>query len=138
MESGVFGGSGASLLINGFPPKTPDPLCLGGLLAENNGLKIDGRRRDADRKIGDRKMFIMARPRSRSSLFFLSAIFLSAPLIAAAEPVMAGAIEGTVTYQADPARPWRDARDYVKQAKTGEPGEAGVGLRGQPGAPNPP
>jgi plastocyanin len=43
-----------------------------------------------------------------------------------------GAIEGTVTYQADPARPWRYARYYVKQAKTGELAEAIVALRAKP------
>src|SRR5690242_10651337 len=78
-------------------------------------------------------MLIMARPRFRSLLIFLSAIFLSGPLTtAAAEPVMAGAIEGTVTYQADPARPWRYARYYIKQAKTGELAEAVVALRAKP------
>src|SRR5262245_10628621 len=43
-----------------------------------------------------------------------------------------GAIEGTVTYQTDPARPWRYARYYVKQAKTGELAEAVVALRARP------
>src|SRR5262245_29082859 len=41
----------------------------------------------------------------------------------------AGAIEGTVSYQADPNRPWRYARYYVKQPKTGELAEAVVALR---------
>ncbi|HMC11302.1 MAG TPA: carboxypeptidase regulatory-like domain-containing protein, partial [Pirellulaceae bacterium] len=35
-------------------------------------------------------------------------------------------------YQADPARPWRYARYYVKQAKTGELAEAVVALRAKP------
>ncbi len=40
-----------------------------------------------------------------------------------------GAIEGAVSYQADPNRPWRYARYYVKQPKTGELAEAVVALR---------
>lgn len=40
-----------------------------------------------------------------------------------------GSIEGVVTYHADPARPWRYARYYIKQAKTGELAEAVVALR---------
>ncbi len=43
-----------------------------------------------------------------------------------------GVIEGTVSYQADGARPWRYARYYVKQAKTGELAEAVVALRAKP------
>jgi plastocyanin len=50
----------------------------------------------------------------------------------AVEPERVGAIEGTVSYQADPARPWRYARYYVKQAKTGELAEAVVALRAKP------
>ncbi len=41
-------------------------------------------------------------------------------------------IEGAVSYQADPARPWRYARYYVKQPKTGELAEAVVALRAKP------
>ena len=41
-------------------------------------------------------------------------------------------MEGTVSYQADPARPWRYARYYVKQPKTGELAEAVVALRAKP------
>jgi len=48
------------------------------------------------------------------------------------EPSSLGAIEGIVSYQADPARPWRYARYYVKQAKTGELAEAVVALRAKP------
>jgi len=51
---------------------------------------------------------------------------------AAVEPERVGAIEGTVSYQADPARPWRYARYYVKQPKTGELAEAVVALRAKP------
>src|SRR5438094_3160089 len=45
-----------------------------------------------------------------------------------------GAVEGTVSYQADSARPWRYARYYVKQPKTGELAEAVVALRAKPAA----
>jgi plastocyanin len=48
-----------------------------------------------------------------------------------AEPNSQGAVEGVVTYRADPQRPWRYARHYVKQAKTGELAEAVVALRGK-------
>jgi len=47
----------------------------------------------------------------------------------ASEPALAGSIEGIVSYQADPARPWRYARYYVKPAKSGELAEAVVALR---------
>ena len=47
----------------------------------------------------------------------------------AADPTAQTAIEGTVTYRADPARPWRYSRYYIKQAKTGELAEAVVALR---------
>jgi len=43
-----------------------------------------------------------------------------------------GAVEGTVTYSADPKRPWRYARFYIKQSKTGELAEAVVALRARP------
>jgi len=52
----------------------------------------------------------------------------------AAEPERVGAVEGTVSYQADAGRPWRYARYYVKQAKTGELAEAVVALRSKPAA----
>jgi len=45
---------------------------------------------------------------------------------------VAGSVEGTVSYQADAARPWRYARYYVKQPKTGELAEAVVALRAKP------
>src|SRR5260370_48539 len=48
------------------------------------------------------------------------------------EPSSLGAIEGIVSYQADPARPWRYARYYVKQAKSGELAEAVVAIRAKP------
>jgi plastocyanin len=48
----------------------------------------------------------------------------------AADSIGLGAIEGVVTYQPDPKRPWRYARYYIKQAKTGELAEAVVALRG--------
>jgi plastocyanin len=51
--------------------------------------------------------------------------------VVAAEPNGQGAIEGVVTYRADPQRPWRYARYYVKQAKTGELAEAVVAIRGK-------
>ena len=58
--------------------------------------------------------------------------------LAAAEPgdtaAALGSIEGKLTYQADPARPWRYARYYVKQAKTGELAEAVVAIRAKPAA----
>src|SRR5439155_26689580 len=43
-----------------------------------------------------------------------------------------GAGEGTVTYRADPARPWRYERYYVKQPRTGELAETVVALRAKP------
>jgi len=49
-----------------------------------------------------------------------------------ADSLKKGAVEGTVSYQADPARPWRYARYYVKQPKTGELAEAVVALRAKP------
>jgi plastocyanin len=42
-----------------------------------------------------------------------------------------GAIEGTITYRADAARPWRYARYYIKNAKAGELSEAVVAIRGK-------
>jgi plastocyanin len=56
---------------------------------------------------------------------FVSSISLGA------DSALLGAIEGTVTYQADAGRPWRYARYYVKQAKTGELAEAVVALKAQ-------
>jgi plastocyanin len=50
----------------------------------------------------------------------------------AADSARTGAVEGTVTYQADPQRPWRYGRYYIKQAKTGELAEAVVALRARP------
>lgn len=44
-------------------------------------------------------------------------------------PSPTGGIEGTVTYRADPQRPWRYGRYYIKQAKTGELAEAVVAIR---------
>lgn len=44
-------------------------------------------------------------------------------------PPPTGAIEGTVTYRADPQRPWRYGRYYIKHAKTGELAEAVVAIR---------
>jgi plastocyanin len=93
------------------------------------------------------------RPRSseqefRGLSFFVSSqqfAFRTVLLVAAALPLVGrftcadeqtvdrapntGAIEGTVSYQADPNRPWRYARYYVKQLKTGELAEAVVALR---------
>jgi plastocyanin len=60
----------------------------------------------------------------------LTIVVLLAQSGAAAEP--SGSLEGTVSYQADPARPWRYARYYIKQAKTGELAEAVVALRAKP------
>jgi plastocyanin len=42
-----------------------------------------------------------------------------------------GTIEGTVTYRADVAHPWRYARYYIKNVKSGELAEAVVALRGK-------
>jgi plastocyanin len=72
-------------------------------------------------------------------IWLLAALALSfAAGLAADESPMAkagwGAIEGTVSYQADAKRPWRYARYYVKQAKTGELAEAVVGLRAKAAA----
>jgi plastocyanin len=69
----------------------------------------------------------------RRRLIMLMAIALasvgpgSARLTAEEQP---GVIEGTVTYRADPKRPWRYGRYYIKQAKTGELAEVVVALRG--------
>jgi len=58
---------------------------------------------------------------------------LAAPCLPAADDGPAvGVVEGTVTYQADAARPWRYARYYIKQPKTGELAEAVVALRARP------
>jgi len=51
----------------------------------------------------------------------------SARLVAEEQP---GVVEGAVTYRADPKRPWRYGRYYIKQAQTGELAEAVVALRG--------
>jgi plastocyanin len=59
----------------------------------------------------------------------IAVFILLAHRCAADESAKTGAIEGVVTYQADPARPWRYARYYVKQAKSGELAEAVVALR---------
>lgn len=49
-----------------------------------------------------------------------------------------GAVQGRVRYQADPARPWRYARYYIKYASRGDLAEAVVALnaRGLKGPPN--
>jgi plastocyanin len=52
-------------------------------------------------------------------------------VVAADEPADSGVVEGTVTYRADAAHPWRYARYYVKNAKSGELAEAVVALRGK-------
>ena len=49
----------------------------------------------------------------------------------AVAPADSGVVEGTVTYRADAAHPWRYARYYVKNAKSGELAEAVVALRGK-------
>lgn len=46
-----------------------------------------------------------------------------------AAPTATGIIEGTVRYQADPSRPWRYARYYVKRLSSGELAETVVALR---------
>jgi plastocyanin len=43
-----------------------------------------------------------------------------------------GTVEGIVTYLADPARPWRYGRYYIKQPKSGELAEAVVAIRAKP------
>ena len=52
----------------------------------------------------------------------------------AAPPSATGIVEGTVRYQADPSRPWRYARYYVKRLSSGELAEAVVALRAIRGA----
>jgi len=75
----------------------------------------------------------MTRRYKLRTLLILMAIALagaglrSALLMAEEQP---GVVEGTVTYRADPKRPWRYGRYYIKQAKTGELAEAVVALRG--------
>lgn len=64
-----------------------------------------------------------------------SCIWFAALAARAEPPSLAannGSIEGVVTYRADPARPWRYARYYVKQAKTGELAEAVAAIRAKP------
>lgn len=46
-------------------------------------------------------------------------------------PAAGGVVAGTVRYQADPARPWRYARYYIKRPSSGELAEAVVALRGR-------
>lgn len=61
----------------------------------------------------------------------------TAPATAPAPPPVAkpdptrGTISGTVTYRADPNRPWRLSRYYIKRVRTGEVAEAVVALRGR-------
>jgi plastocyanin len=65
----------------------------------------------------------------------IPALFVSLSVRRAADEGVAlknGVVEGAVSYQADPARPWRYARYYVKQPKTGELAEAVVALRAKP------
>jgi plastocyanin len=62
----------------------------------------------------------------------LAAAGLCTPAASAAQELgtaeKLGAVEGTVTYRADPQRPWRYGRYYIKRAKTGELAEAVVAL----------
>jgi plastocyanin len=51
--------------------------------------------------------------------------------VPSAEEAGRGAIEGTVTYRADAAHPWRYARYYVKNSKSGELAEAVIAVRGK-------
>ena len=46
------------------------------------------------------------------------------------DQVKTAAIEGTVVYKADPKRPWRLGRNYIKDKKTGELAGAVVALSG--------
>lgn len=62
----------------------------------------------------------------------LALLLVCAVDAAAVEPGRVGIVEGTVSYQSDPARPWRYARYYIKQPKTGELAEAVVALRARP------
>jgi plastocyanin len=74
------------------------------------------------------------RLRRRTLLFSLLLLFValsSSPAVA-----QSGTVEGLITYQADPARPWRYARYYVKQAKTGELAETVVAIRAKPAVEN--
>ena len=64
-------------------------------------------------------------------LVLVSCYLVGAIGVVAAEPNGQGTIEGVVTYRADPQRPWRYARYYIKQAKTGELAEAVVAIRGK-------
>jgi plastocyanin len=62
---------------------------------------------------------------------FVGVVALSCALgiVARSEDRATATIEGTVTYKADPKRPWRYARYYIKSPKTGELAEAVVALR---------
>lgn len=51
------------------------------------------------------------------------------PLCAAEPTLQSGAISGAVKYTADPDRPWRYARYYVKRPSSGELAEAVVAIR---------
>ncbi|HEY2411436.1 MAG TPA: carboxypeptidase regulatory-like domain-containing protein [Pirellulaceae bacterium] len=74
------------------------------------------------------------RLRRRSTLVCVLLLFVAV----SGPPAVAqnGTVEGVIAYQADPARPWRYARYYVKQAKAGELAEAVVAIRAKPVAEN--
>ena len=76
---------------------------------------------------------IIARFQRRCQKLLVVAVLLTPAVFnhrgAPAADSESGVIEGVVTYQADPKRPWRYSRYYVKNAKTGELAEAVVAIR---------
>ncbi|MBI1312648.1 hypothetical protein GC176_15250 [bacterium] len=59
----------------------------------------------------------------------LAVTVLTRPATADDNKSATGTVSGTVTYQADKAKPWRYSRYFVKNSKTGELAEAVVALR---------
>lgn len=62
-------------------------------------------------------------------LVFLVSVARGGSLLPAGESGDTGTIEGTVTYRADSARPWRYSRHYIRRPGSGELSEAVVAIR---------
>src|SRR5690348_16129294 len=67
----------------------------------------------------------------RHSLLF-GVLLVSVAASERSAEAQSGTVEGVVSYQADPARPWRYGRYYIKQPKTGELAEAVVAIDAKP------
>ena len=61
----------------------------------------------------------------------LIAIGAAGPAARGQQPSATGVVEGQVTYQSDPKRPWRYARYYIRDRRAGQLAEAVVALRGR-------